>query len=109
MAGGTPRLNGIQIFRAIQAAGGLWTMAQVAKAIDRSRMTIWHMAQRDDFPPPVCVVGPNALWAGEDILDWLEGTERYDAAQRFSEAITRLRQRTKFGPRRHNTAHSVAV
>jgi predicted DNA-binding transcriptional regulator AlpA len=100
MAGNAIRLNGAQLHRAVMASGGLWTVAQIAKATACSRMTIWHQSNGEDFPSPVTTVGPNAFFAGEEVLDYFERHERYYAAQRFAEAITQVRRRQRYGPRR---------
>ena len=44
-------------------------------------MTIWRLANRDDSPRAVWRVGPNAFYAGEEVIDYFERTERWDAAE----------------------------
>jgi hypothetical protein len=63
-------------------------------------MTMWNWSNLEDFPPPVYQVGTYSLFAGEAVLDYFVRTGRWDAAQRFAEAVEQLRRRQKFGPRR---------
>jgi hypothetical protein len=63
-------------------------------------MTIWRLANRDDSPRAVWRVGPNAFYAGEEVIDYFERTERWDAAERFAEAVRRNRQTQRFGRNR---------
>ena len=81
-------MNGIQLARGVSAAGGLWSLSSLARTCRVARQTTTQWVRRhSDFPRPAARVGKSSLWAGEDVLDWLERTERYYSALQLADAV----------------------
>ena len=79
------RLSAVQVRRAHIAAGGVWTLAKVASIVGIERDAVYKWRDR---PEPIEQLADNLiLYAGEDILDWLEQIGKWYAAEVFYTAV----------------------
>lgn len=91
------RLSGIQIFRIIEQAGGLWAkgdLVYICGSGYKRQVEKWF--READFPHPVFIRQWRGdklrrFWTGEEVLDWLEAHEKWGAAERLSEHVNRTR------------------
>jgi transposase len=86
------RVSGITVARAVEKAGGLWTQRGIARQVGVHPATVYRWEQRfkdRGFPRPVLAVGggTDRLWAGEDIIDWMESRGKWYAAQKMVEGV----------------------
>src|SRR4051812_34099922 len=93
-----PTMSGIEVGRAIAAGGGLYSRTDIERIMERK------LPRARGFPQPVANVGRMALWAGEDVLRWAEGTERHYAAAKLRAATRHARKGEALdGPRTPTT------
>ena len=81
------RLTGIQLRRAIEKAGGLFGSKTIAEVIGVNPGTVRDWRQKGTFPAPAIErhrSDGGFMWAGVDVIDWLDKHERWEAARRMA-------------------------
>lgn len=56
--------------RAIEEAGGLHTVADIARRWGVSKARVNELAQRPDFPAPLFRMGRSAVYVGNEVDAW---------------------------------------
>lgn len=87
-------LSGVQMNRVIYNAGGLWSLAGFAKVCGYSHKYLSKLRRdpKSGWPIPATEIhvrySPDIpLYTGEDLLAWLEATDRWHGAEQFYVAI----------------------
>lgn len=52
---------------AVDAAGGLWTQATIARALGVTEQAVGHRVQRGTLPPPTFMLGKSRVWLGAQL------------------------------------------
>lgn len=65
----------MEVKRAIERAGGLLTMADVAQDLGVSRQAVAKMRGKHGFPEPVAKVAGRELYAANEVASWKEGRD----------------------------------
>lgn len=103
------RLSGVQIRRSVEAAGGLWTQHDIRRITGYSTTWIDLLTNRLDFAKPVTYLKihgrEEAVFAGEDVVDFFEATERWSAAEKMYEAVQTLKRDLLTADRRRKEKH----
>jgi predicted DNA-binding transcriptional regulator AlpA len=54
----------------IERAGGILSLAGLARRWGMTRQSVWEMAQRPDFPKPIEQDGEAKLWFADEADQW---------------------------------------